>query len=281
MQSEALKNIVRATVPRELRNWLRSPSRSLKWLWDSTRFSLGKTQTLELVPGLTIVCHPAAYTIFRNAQIDDPEQSEEFKNFLSYCSDKMVLFDVGAHWGVFTLAAALKGAAVVAMDPSPTAAHMIEIQSAINKCKDKIRVLKSAASDVSGSINMLSSGVFTAGYFRVASGRMTKELTTIRSVTIDEISERFGPPTHIKIDVEGHEIAALRGARITLKNNCPLLFLELHNEMIAADGGNPEETLDLLRNHGYKTIALGGNKISRDEILEKPIIRVIARREPD
>lgn len=281
MQSETLKDIVRATVPRELRNWLRSPSRSLKWLWDSARFSLGKTRVLELAPGLTIVCHPAAYTIFRNAQIGDPEQREEFKNFLSYCSDNMVFFDVGAHWGVFTLAAALKGAAVVAMDPSPTAAHMIALQSAMNKCEDKIRVLESAASNVSGSINMLSSGVFTAGYFRVATGRMSRDLTTIRSVTIDEISARFGPPTHIKIDVEGYEIAALRGAQFTLKNDYPLLFLELHNEMIATDGGNPEETLDFLSEHGYETIALDGRKISRIEILEKPIIRVVARREPD
>jgi len=279
MRSESLKNIVRAAVPRELRNWLRSPSRSLEWLWDSARFSFGNTIALELVSGLTIACHPAAYKIFRNAQIEDPEQRDEFTNFISHCSDKMLLFDVGAHWGVFSLAAALKGATVVAMDPSRTATRMITVQSEINKCKDRISVLESAASDAAGFIEMLGAGVFTAGYFRVSHGRMKKDLTTVRSTTIDKLSETFGYPTHIKIDVEGYEIAALRGAHATLEHKSPLLFLELHNEIIAHDGGQPEATLEFLSDHGYVTLALDGSKLSRGAILGKPIIRVVARKE--
>ncbi|HTZ73627.1 MAG TPA: hypothetical protein VMB47_06885 [Candidatus Aquilonibacter sp.] len=53
------------------------------------------------------------------------------------------------------------------------------------------------------------STVFSAGYFKVWPNEPGSELAQICSLTLDDITERFGRPTHIKIDVEGHEAAAL------------------------------------------------------------------------
>jgi hypothetical protein len=97
-------------------------------------------------------------------------------------------------------------------------------------------------------------------------------------MTIDHMTLRFGAPTHIKIDVEGHEAAVLRGAVGTLGKVPPILFLELHNEMILSDQGNPASALDELERVGYETFALNGERIDRKAILEKPIIRVVARK---
>jgi len=92
------------------------------------------------------------------------------------------------------------------------------------------------------------------------------------------MARTYGNPTHIKIDVEGYEAAVLRGAAEALKQISPVLFLELHNEMVRTDGGNPSAALDLLDQFGYVTFALSGERISRPAILDKGIIRIVARR---
>jgi len=278
MWSERFKNVVRASIPRSVRNSLRSPSKSAVWLWDSARFSLGRTKTLDLSLSISIVCHPHAYRVFYAAQVADAEQAAEFRNFISHCSSSMFLFDIGAHFGVFSLTAAHFGGKAIAVDPSPTAIRMMAIQAALNRCSDRIQIIEAAVSDAEGGMDMLSSGVFGAGYFKVARGRSKRELTRTRSITIDQIASQFGAPTHIKIDVEGHEGAVLRGARNTLRRFSPLIFLELHNEMIRCEGGDPHSTLDELKQLGYDTFVPTSGIFDSNKILEKPIARIVARR---
>jgi FkbM family methyltransferase len=276
--SESLKNIVRATVPRELRNWLRSPLRSAEWLWDSARFSLGAARTIDLLPNVQLICHPYAYKVYRQAQIDDIGQREEFRSFVSHCRSGMLLFDIGAHFGIFSLTAAKLGGTAVAVDPSPISSRMIARQACLNHCVAKIQILKAAVSDTNGAIGMLSSGVFTAGYFKVVKGRPKSELTETRALTIDEMSRQFGCPTHVKIDVEGHEAAVLRGARGTLNRFAPLLFLELHNDMIRSGSGDPSSCLTELDELGYATYSPTGQRIDKAAILREAIVRIVARR---
>jgi FkbM family methyltransferase len=214
----------------------------------------------------------------RLAQIEDADQREEFHHFESHCSNKMVLFDIGAHYGIFSLAAAQKGGTAVAVDPSPMALRMITTEAVLNGCYDRVKVFQAAISDVNGVISMLSSGVFSAGYFKSVRGRSNRDLTKTQAVTVDQMVDIYGPPTHIKIDVEGHEASVLRGAEGTLRRNSPLLFLELHNEMVLLDGGNPESSLDELEKLGYALCGFDGKTLSRTDILRHSIIRCWAWR---
>lgn len=275
---DPVRNAIRAVVPRSLRNWLRSPAKSAAWVWDSVRFTSGKSAILEISPNVSLVCHPRASRIFRRDQMGDSEQSAEFRAFISCCSKSMTLYDIGAHFGVFSLAAAKLGGKAVAVDASPVATRMMEIGAELNKCDDRIEIICAAVSDHSGDLDMLSSGVFSDGYFKTT-GRMGKEITKVRAIAIDQMVPQFGPPTHIKIDVEGHERSVLLGATETLKRFSPVLFLELHNQMIAADGHDPRAVLDDLARFQYETFALSGRAISADEILTKDITRITARRE--
>lgn len=274
---EFLKTVVRATVPRELRNWLRSPSRSAEWLWDSARYSLGATNSIELPPNVQLLCHPYAYKVYQQAQIDDPDQRDEYCSFVSNCWKGMHLFDIGAHFGVFSLTAAKLGGNAVAVDPSPISCRMIARQSRLNGCAEEIRILQAAASDATGAIGMLSSGVFTAGYYRVAKERRQSELTETQAITIDDISRQFGRPTHVKIDVEGHEAPVLRGATWTLREFAPLLFLELHNDMVRSAAGNPTAILAELDALNYRTYDTTGQMIDKTTIIRRPIVRIVAR----
>jgi len=280
MKADLLKSVIRATVPRPLRNWLRSPSRSIEWLWDASRFYLGTTETLCFPRNWTLICHPHAYRVAYQGQIADPEQREEFENFLLQCSDRMFLLDIGAHFGVFSLAAAHFGGKAVAIDPSPIATRMIARQSALNGLTDGVRIIQAAVSDENGVVDMLSSGVFSDGYFKITQGRAKNELTRTPAITIDQLVNKDGIPTHIKIDVEGQEAAVLRGGRGTLDQFSPILFLELHNEMVIAEGGDPNLILDELTRLKYETFAPNGNSLGRNAILRRPITRIVAARAP-
>lgn len=273
-----VKSLIRAAVPRSLRNWLRSPSKSSEWLWDSARFKLGTRQVLQISPEWSMVCHPRVFKVAYQAQIADVEQRQEFNGFMSRCYPDMLLFDVGAHFGMFSLAAAHFGGRAVAVDPSATAIRMIAIQSHLNQCSDRIETVLAAATESSGVMQLLGSGVFSDGYFRVAGGRSARELTSLPAITVDEMVQRYGAPTHLKIDVEGHEAAVLRGARSALVQFSPLVFIELHNELTASEGVDPKAAIDELAALGYRTFTLNGEPIERDEILNRPIIRVTARR---
>jgi Methyltransferase FkbM domain len=125
---------------------------------------------------------------------------------------------------------------------------------------------------------MLSSGIFSDGYFRIASGRSSRELTKTRAVTIDHLVGEFGPPTHIKIDVEGYEGAVIRGAKKALAGLAPVLFLELHNEMIRSEGGDPVRVLDDLAEMRYESLSIDGVLAERGTILKMPICRLVAKR---
>jgi FkbM family methyltransferase len=278
MGSNLLKVVIRDTIPRPLRNWLRSPSKSAQWFWDAGRFYLGYTETLHFPQDWALICHPQAYRVACHSQISDPEQRDEFQNFLLQCSPRMVLLDIGAHFGIFSLAAAHFGGKAIAIDPSPIATRMIATQSCLNQLSDSIRVIQAAVTAEDGAVDMLSSGVFSDGYFKMTRGRAKKELTRTQAITIDQLANLYGPPTHIKIDVEGQEAAVVRGGRTVLGQHSPILFLELHNEMILSEGGDPNLALNELDQLGYQIFAFEGHALDRDFILQKPLLRVVAAR---
>jgi hypothetical protein len=134
---------------------------------------------------------------------------------------------------------------------------------------------------VNGTLELLNSGVFSAGYFSVTPGRPSSELTKTPAMTVDDMTRRFGAPTHIKIDVEGHEAAVLRGARATLSQFSPLLFLELHNRMVISAGGDPRASLNELAQLRYDTFTPGGDTIGMNAILARPLVRLVAKRRRD
>jgi FkbM family methyltransferase len=190
----------------------------------------------------------------------------------------MHLFDIGASYGAFSFVAAHFGGTAVAVDPSPIAVQLIGLQNRLNGYDKHIRIVQACVSDAVGEAEMLSSGVFSDGYMRMARGRPSSDLTKTRAVTIDQLADQFGPPTHIKIDVEGYEAAVVRGAKRTLTRLAPLLFLELHNEMIRSEGGEPSCVLDDLAEMGYEMFSVGGVKIERSAILQMAICRLVGKR---
>jgi FkbM family methyltransferase len=277
------KAIARAVTPRPVRNWLRSPGKSLGWVRGEARHLFGADRLVEIRPGWTLRCHPAAYDFAYHAQVDDPEQVSEFDGFIRLCRPGMVLFDVGAHFGLFSLAALHYGGAgarAVALDPSPTAERMMRIQARLNGAGGRMEIVRAAAGACVGWQEMVATGVNGAGYFVPPGDHAGREVSLTREVTLDALAaERGLTPTHVKVDVEGAEAAVLRGAAGLLAGDAPpLLLVELHNEIVSDGGGEPRETLTLLRRFGYEIFSTGMEPLGEDYVAGRPLVRVICRK---
>ncbi len=73
-------------------------------------------------------------------------------------------------------------------------------------------------------------------------------------------------PDLVKIDVEGYELAVLRGAQATLGRYRPPLFLELHPQRLRELGGSVEEVVGLLAGLGYAFRSPAGAPLGRREV---------------
>ncbi|MEA2693634.1 MAG: hypothetical protein QOJ16_3021, partial [Acidobacteriota bacterium] len=68
-------------------------------------------------------------------------------------------------------------------------------------------------------------------------------------------------PDLVKIDVEGYELAVLKGGRGVLARYRPRLFLELHPERLRELGGSVQEVVRLLEETGYRFQTLEGTPL--------------------
>lgn len=161
-------------------------------------------------------------------------------------SPGMVVFDVGANVGFLTLIAArLVGETgqVVAFEPWPPANRLLSANLRDNGI-DWVTVVPLALCDREGPMPFLGQEASTLGRLAitVASGAVDA-ITASSSQQVDatrldtwieqvEAGQRLGvnlrPPDLVKIDVEGAELAVLRGARRTIRSHRPTLLIELH-----------------------------------------------------
>lgn len=281
------KRIVRACIPRSVRDWLRSPAKSLEWAWAETKYAVGLSEAIQIRPEWSLLCHPGAYKFAYWAQDSDPDQVAEFDAFISSCMPGMTLFDIGAHFGLFSFAALHYGSPTsraIAIDPSTTATRMIKIQAELNSLSDRISIVKASVGADMGWKDMVTVGVHSGGYLVEATESHTiGERTRIQSITLDQLVEVFQVvPTHIKIDVEGSEAEVLLGGSKVLRSEyAPLLFIELHNKIIRERQGDPNKTLSILHDLGYTIFAVNGTPLDSNAILNLPLLRVVARKRSD
>ena len=94
---------------------------------------------VQIRHGWSLVCHPAAQRFAYFAQNNDQDQIAEFDSFLREITPDAVLIDIGAHFGLFSLAVLHYGgpkAISVAVDPSPMAVRFIKTQAELNQVSE-------------------------------------------------------------------------------------------------------------------------------------------------
>ncbi|GAB3099721.1 FkbM family methyltransferase [Aestuariicella hydrocarbonica] len=160
-----------------------------------------------------------------------PFESESVDAWQLACLSGGIVFDVGAYTGLYALLAAKQGACVFAFEPNPAVFARLNENIDNNQFEGcgQIFAKQMAVSDVVGQcalvvnprVQLTSGGAVVAG-------------TGITTVTIDmlEVQDQIAA---IKIDVEGHECAVIRGALATLRRCMPLIITEALNDAALRD----------------------------------------------
>ena len=167
----------------------------------------------------------------------------------------MTIIDLGAHIGIYSLLAAqLVGneGKVYSFEPEPSNYALLLKNITANGYDNIIRGINKAITDKPGSVSFFlgenSSGV---GSIYAAPGTGTDNIL-VETTTLDDFIESEGwPSIHlIKMDVEGAEIEALKGAEDILKNNDVNLAIASYHKV---EGKTTSFKLErMLSERGYK-----------------------------
>lgn len=183
-------------------------------------------------------------------------EPEETKLFLEEFSKSDVFIDVGANIGFFTCLARHANKHVLSIEPLQKNLEFLMDNLLANNWAD-VEVFPVGLSDKSGLATLYGASSTGASLIGSWAGATKIFKRTIPLTTLDTlVGERFnGKQIFIKVDVEGAEYAALKGAINTIKlTPKPTWVVEICLNEYHPDGINPnyEETFKLFWDNGYE-----------------------------
>jgi FkbM family methyltransferase len=156
-----------------------------------------------------------------------------------------VVFDLGANVGMVSMLEAKRGAEVYAFEPNPGCFRRLLKNVLANGLDDRIHAFNIAVgAEVGAGVMQVEKGGTTGG--TVVFGGAAGQAGLVGVTTLDQIAPAIGVSQIdlLKIDVEGAEVDALRGATRTLGMTARVI-LEYHSVALL------RETEAILERHGF------------------------------
>jgi len=197
--------------------------------------------------------------------------------------------DVGTNFGFYTLFAAQQmggSGRVYSFEANPFLIPFIEGSAYINGLSNNITLINKAVADREGTAQFGFSFAHIGGGSLLAGSNDVAECEHVEVplVTIDSVIPADVQVDVIKLDVEGHEAAALRGLKQVIARSPDVqIVLEFFPGMQGAGGA---EVLDALTDCGLQFWKIGNrgrlHEVSRDELTYGPDCYLLAARtKPD
>lgn len=196
------------------------------------------------------------------ASVSGAAETAEHKFWLSLNLTRLVVYDIGAFHGLLTIFFASQAREVIAFEPSGRNRKRLQENVRLNGFTN-VTVRDVGIGSHPDDLELVSWSLMpggSTGDATIAQALRKSNLAirseVIRITTLDrDIQESALPkPDFIKIDVEGMEIEALRGAAQTLHECRPALFLEMHGETMNLKRKKAGEIIDYLMSAGYTRI---------------------------
>lgn len=193
----------------------------------------------------------------------------------------MVVVDVGAHIGYFSLLAARKVGStgrVYAFEPAPLNYSLLIRNITLNGYQNIVPVQKAISNHEGTATFFLHPDSVAHSLLAETCGRATKAIE-VETITLDRFLTAEGwPPVHLaKLDIEGAEPAALEGMRGLLARNRTIrLIVEYIPHILQRAGHRPRRFLDTLRGLGFRVQMItddGGLVDLSDKLLDDPELR--------
>ncbi|MFM7327138.1 MAG: FkbM family methyltransferase, partial [Bacteroidota bacterium] len=183
----------------------------------------------------------------------------EFRELLflhHYLKPDMVLVDAGANIGLFTVFAArrLNSGTVIAFEPVPSMARWLEENITINRLNNVI-IAPCGLSDAAGVLPIYEIESSHEGLSTLYPGTLEQSsVTEVPVKRLDDLFSSYGTNRldFIKIDIEGGELPALRGATECLKKFRPAVMVEINQGTYASAGYTPADVYEFFRSLDYR-----------------------------
>ncbi|MCJ7791618.1 MAG: FkbM family methyltransferase [Dehalococcoidia bacterium] len=229
----------------------------------------GIASALLNIQGNKMYIDGAAGTIGAELLVEGVYEKYETELFKKMAQDGMVVVDIGANIGYYTLIAAKlvgdKGV-VYAFEPEPRSYKLLCQNIAINGYTNIVPIEK-AVSKTNGKTKFYVGAAITdiSSFAEDNVLQYSKNLDCleVETITLDDFFERTAGDDRIdlmKIDVEGAEELVVDGAERILRSNTLKIFMEFVPRQLRNVGTDPLELLYKLRNYGFEIKLLNGRK---------------------
>ena len=178
---------------------------------------------------------------------------ESYRRFAASLEPRDVVFDVGAHFGTYSMIAARHSAdvRVIAYEPSPLTRNYLTRHLQWNGLADRIVVRDVCCGANQGTAQFFVHPDRPEGINGVMPDDGLVE-PAVRCTTIDaEAAELSLAPTYLKIDVEGAELDVLAGSMQVLAQHAPKILVSLHPRRLAARGQSVADAIAWLQARHY------------------------------
>lgn len=184
-----------------------------------------------------------AYFLYKN--IYEPNLS----HLKAMIAPDSTIIDVGANIGFLSIKFSKwlsKKGLVIAIEPEPLNVQTLK-QILVEKKICNVEVINGAAAEKEGSLFLKINPLNPADH------RLSDQGIPIRAFAIDSLlnGKVRLPVSLIKIDVQGAEPRVLQGAKNTIAQYKPIIFIEIDDESLSAAGFTSIELIDLLHSYGY------------------------------
>jgi FkbM family methyltransferase len=224
------------------------------------RFGRGMKTTIRLPDGALLAVDPSNLEIYTALAVKGGSYDP---HVLEACAAVMkpgdIFFDIGANAGVVSIGAASRfkdEVSVFAFEPQPSLARSIAVSAAMNGFRrvQVMRIMLGREND-EAELFLTSHAVHASAIPREAHAtRLPCQVRTVDSLVQGGI---LPPPQVIKIDVEGGELDAFRGAEQTLRRHTPWLMFEA-DENMERFGYDRRVLMDYLKDvGGYSFVSVG------------------------
>jgi len=160
-----------------------------------------------------------------------------------------LFIDIGANVGYFSLLASRLCRQVICFEPNPTCLKKLTSNVTLNNQGNiEIRPIGLADERRKAEFNVRDSRNIGGGSLQHGDG----ETFSVQLDTLDDQLSNLSPKL-IKIDIEGAEMLALKGAsKMLSKNNSPDVICEISEYSLRQLGSSKDELFALMYGYGYK-----------------------------
>jgi FkbM family methyltransferase len=194
--------------------------------------------------------------------VEASAQEPALNRLLAEVGPRDVVYDIGAHHGLYSILLARKVKHVIAFEPEQECFARLEQNVQINGLTNVTCVRRAVGDRDRQDILFLGDGVGTMNSGHLGPEWMSGGRQTIDVVAGDQFrqSQNLSVPTVMKIDVEGQEGAVLEGFRQTLSlPECRLVCCEIHPNLLP-DGVTRESLMQTLGSYGFSDVQLFAHK---------------------